>query len=52
MYMYLHACMQGACRVHVCVMPYFGLAVNIFYSFYSCLLEASYNLTIKFGLVG
>ena len=29
MYMYLHACMQGACRV----MPYFGLAVNIFIVF-------------------
>ena len=32
-----------ACRVHACVMPYFGLAVNIFYIFYSCLLEASDN---------
>ena len=32
-----------ACKVHACVMPYFGLAVNIFYSFYSCLLEASHN---------
>ena len=34
-----------ACRVHARVMPYFGLAVNIFYSFYSC-------PTIKFVLVG
>ena len=33
MYMYLHACMQGACRVHACVMPYFGLAVNVFIVF-------------------
>ena len=35
---YMHAC-----RVHACVMPYFGLAVNIFIGFYSCLVEASDN---------
>ena len=35
---YMHAC-----RVHSCVMLYPGLAVNIFFSFYSCLLEASDN---------
>ena len=32
-----------AYRVHACVMPYPGLAVNILFSFYSCLLEASDN---------
>ena len=37
---YMHAC-----RVHTRVTPYFGLAVNFFYSFYSC-------WTIKFVLVG
>ena len=34
---------MDACRVHACVMPYFGLAINIFIVFNSCLLEASHN---------
>ena len=38
---YMHAC-----RVHACVMPYFGLAVNIF------TVVSKKHRTIKFVLVG